>query len=182
MNDNIIVLNSAFSLDFCNELRRVQAERAGTVGEERVDLSVRKSNIRFFDGYLKYPKIYEPLCQCMSAVNEQHFKFDIYDLESPQLTEYDESYQGEYKPHVDSTPVGADGLVRKLSMTIQLTPSENYEGGELIFPNADNYRPEITKEQGTAIIFPSYLNHGVTPVTKGNRKSLVAWARGPQFA
>jgi len=32
------------------------------------------------------------------------------------------------------------------------------------------------------LIFPSYLWHRVTPVTKGIRKSLVAWVIGPQFS
>lgn len=182
MNDTIIIKKAAFSLDFCNYLRNISPSEVATVGEERVDFSVRKSNIQFFHGYLKHQKIYEPLSQCITAVNAEHFNFDIYEFESPQLTEYDESYQGEYKPHVDSTPVASDGFVRKLSMTIQLSPPDSYEGGELIFPEVGGYNSSITKEQGTAIIFPSYLKHGVTPVTKGNRKSLVVWARGPQFA
>ena len=32
--------------------------------------------------------------------------------------------------------------------------------------------------QGSIIVFPSYMYHQVTPVTKGNRYSLVLWALG----
>ena len=31
---------------------------------------------------------------------------------------------------------------------------------------------------GTLIVFPSYLHHRVTPVTKGTRYSLVIWCLG----
>ena len=35
--------------------------------------------------------------------------------------------------------------------------------------------------QGTAIFFPSYMEHAVVPVTKGTRYSLVCWVLGPNF-
>jgi len=37
------------------------------------------------------------------------------------------------------------------------------------------------RAQGTAVAFPSYLAHQVSPVTRGLRHSLVAWAYGPAF-
>jgi len=37
------------------------------------------------------------------------------------------------------------------------------------------------KKQGSIIVFPSLLMHQVTPVTKGERYSAVAWATGPQL-
>jgi PKHD-type hydroxylase len=37
------------------------------------------------------------------------------------------------------------------------------------------------REKGTVIMFPSYLLHRVTPVTKGVRKSLVLWVGGTTF-
>ena len=38
----------------------------------------------------------------------------------------------------------------------------------------------VNNRKGNLFIFPSYLMHRVTPVTKGTRKSLVIWAGGPQ--
>ena len=32
------------------------------------------------------------------------------------------------------------------------------------------------REVGTAVIFPSYLAHRAAPLTRGLRRSLVAWA------
>ena len=45
----------------------------------------------------------------------------------------------------------------------------------------DDKGAKMKKEQGTLIIFPSYILHEVKPVTKGERNSLVAWVTGKQF-
>jgi len=41
--------------------------------------------------------------------------------------------------------------------------------------------PREAKKMGSVIAFPSYINHKVSPVTKGLRKSLVAWVSGPRW-
>ena len=40
---------------------------------------------------------------------------------------------------------------------------------------------DIEMNKGDIVVFPSYLMHRVTPVTRGERYSLVAWACGEQF-
>ena len=76
--------------------------------------------------------------------------------------------------------VGANSSTRKLSVSIQLTDPEEYEGGELnFFINKDVI--EAPKTKGTVIIFPSFFMHKVKMVTKGVRKSLVIWIHGPVF-
>jgi predicted 2-oxoglutarate/Fe(II)-dependent dioxygenase YbiX len=35
--------------------------------------------------------------------------------------------------------------------------------------------------KGTVIVFPSFVWHKVSPVTKGERKSLVVWSLGKPF-
>jgi PKHD-type hydroxylase len=80
------------------------------------------------------------------------------------------------------------GLVRKLSVTINLSEPGDYDGGLLNFDygphctNGDRYK-ECTeiKPQGSIIVFPSFLHHQVTPVTKGLRYSLVLWVTGRPF-
>ena len=79
------------------------------------------------------------------------------------------------------------GKVRKLSMTINLNEPGEYEGGNLKFdfgPHAGGKRfHEVTeiRPQGSIIVFPSYVYHQVTPVTKGTRYSLVLWSLGQPF-
>jgi PKHD-type hydroxylase len=55
--------------------------------------------------------------------------------------------------------------VRKLSISIQLTDPEKYEGGELYLYDNDKGNL-MSKTQGTLIMFPSYVLHEVMPVTK----------------
>jgi len=67
-----------------------------------------------------------------------------------------------------------------LSLTIQLSSPDDYEGGELAlqFKKDAEIMP---KELGKMVIFPSYILHEVRPVTKGTRYSLVAWITGKPF-
>ena len=69
---------------------------------------------------------------------------------------------------------------RKLSITVQLSDSLEYEGGELQFM-INQHIMTAPKEKGTAIICPSFALHHVTPVTKGSRKFIVGWIRGPPY-
>ena len=67
-------------------------------------------------------------------------------------------------------------------MTVQLSDSKDYEGGEFQFYNG-NGDPEIPpiQEQGSVLVFDSRMYHRVTPITKGVRYSLVSWILGPHF-
>lgn len=88
-----------------------------------------------------------------------------------------------------------DGLNRKLSMTIFLNDFDEWTEGRFEIenpwvhgPNDAHYRihqfqPEFSDQikKGTAIVFPSYIQHRVSPVQSGVRKSLVAWYLGPPW-
>ena len=39
----------------------------------------------------------------------------------------------------------------------------------------------MNREQGTIIVFPSFIPHEVQPVTKGERDALVGWITGSNF-
>lgn len=182
MNDSVIIVKNAFSVDFCNMCLSIDADHEGTVGgQERVNQDIRRSRVKFLEGIFYYFDIYRDVISVMKNVNNEFYNFDLVSIQPPQLTEYDSAYQGEYKPHADSDLFGDGGLIRKLSMSVQITPPENYEGGLLEFPESNDYDSANTIEQGTAVLFPSYVLHGVTPVTSGKRKSLVVWAGGPAF-
>jgi PKHD-type hydroxylase len=79
------------------------------------------------------------------------------------------------------------GKIRKLSMTINLNKPGEYDGGNLKFdfgPHAQGQRFHECVEirpQGSIIVFPSYVYHQVTPVTRGTRYSLVLWSIGKPF-
>ena len=81
-----------------------------------------------------------------------------------------------------------NGLMRKLSVTVSLSDPLDYEGGNLEFaidgdePGKNLFqtcREIFTK--GSIVVFPSYVWHRITPVTKGRRLSLVQWNMGPGY-
>lgn len=67
---------------------------------------------------------------------------------------------------------------RKLSVTVQLAPPDDYAGGDLEFVG---HSRAAERALGSATIFPAYVGHRVTPIERGTRRSLVAWAYGPSF-
>ena len=94
-----------------------------------------------------------------------------------QYTEYPEG--GFYEWHVDNdTNMQYEPPVRKISMTLLLSPESEFEGGDLELMSEG----KIAKlKQGHAIFFASFIRHRVTPVIRGNRKSLVMWFGGTPF-
>jgi len=78
------------------------------------------------------------------------------------------------------------GKVRKLSITVNLSPPDSYQGGNLKFDFGPHARErfhecEEIRPQGSAVVFPSYIYHEVTPVISGTRYSMVLWALGQPF-
>jgi len=185
MKRNIIVAKKALTPELCNEiieLGRHQLQKGG-VGQGDVNKKIRNSEICFLNGSIPYFNLYKPILELVTDINKRFYKFDIREPETFQLTKYDEKNQGFYKPHEDGAyEESPDVFVRKLSMSVQLTCPEYYEGGQLEFPDdKQNFVEEDAREQGTAVFFPSYLKHGIQPVTKGVRYSLVSWFVGPSF-
>ena len=119
--------------------------------------------------------VFDKMLALVMAAN-QRFQFEVDFFEALQLAKYEEGMF--YDWHMDVGP-GIMGN-RKLSVTVQLSPPDSYEGGDLIL-DAGNYKDHAApRELGSVTVFPSFMKHRVTPVTKGTRYSLVVWASGTQ--
>lgn len=125
--------------------------------------------------------VYEKLCGLMNHVNQQYFNYDITLQEPFQFASYDSTRQEFYGKHLDTTfSRPSSAASRKLSMVLQLTDPDAYEGGELaLYQCAEPTL--VPKKKGMLVMFPSFIMHEVTPVTKGTRYSLVSWCHGPLF-
>jgi len=184
MNEQIAVQENAVPLEFCNHVVDLMGRGdIAVVGEGQTSSKIRRSNVTFLHYMMDNWQVFGPIINIVNNINQQSFGFSLDTPESIQITKYDSANQGHYSPHKDSGDVHTDpsGRHRKLSLVIQLSPPDSYVGGDLVFPESANYSPDLVKAQGTAIVFPSYLVHGVTPVTEGVRHSLVAWFLGPAF-
>ena len=194
INENInqtdfYYFNSGFSnVEIRNVLRLSKlypTEEAFTAGEiinEKKDENpIRKSQIKWMPPELdKTEWIYDKIISMALRANFDLWKFDLHSIkDSIQYTEYTGEDTGGYDWHID---LGAyPSSHRKISISIQLSNSDDYEGGDLQFMTSANAPMVAPREKGTVIMFPSYLLHRVTPVTKGVRKSLVLWVGGTTF-
>jgi PKHD-type hydroxylase len=112
----------------------------------------------------------------ISKCNQEFYKFQITEIsEEIQYTVYNSDDEGYYDWHLDMTL----NKRRKLSLICQLSDPSEYEGGELQIHTGNI--TTLEKEKGTVFLFPSYILHRVTPVTKGTRRSIVLWIEGPAF-
>lgn len=170
-------------LDLCSQLEET---RAGVIGTEEEDL-VRTSIIKWIPKTENFQWIYEKLMALSVTANNEMWNFDLVSsLESIQYTEYYASENGHYGWHQD---IGTGELPskRKVSITIQLSEDDEYEGGDLQIctgglgdGNLDRTKT-CPRGKGVGVLFPSYMMHRVTPVTKGIRKSLVLWVGGSSY-
>ena len=140
------------------------------------DKKSRHSTISWI-AFNKMQPMYDDLIYLIQKINRNHFGFSNLQItEEAQVSEYSKGQF--YHWHTDS-PVDMDiePPVRKLSMTLLLNDPSEFEGGNLEIAGK-NLSP---MKQGHAAIFASFLQHRVTPVTKGVRKALVVWFSGEPF-
>ena len=148
----------------------------GTKGG-RVDTNTRTSHISWIP-FSKMDNMYKDIDKIMQATNRNHFGFDGMTInEMAQYTEYPEG--GFYEWHVDNdVNMQYEPPVRKISMTLLLSPESEFEGGDLELMSEG----KVAKiKQGHAVFFASFIRHRVKPVTRGRRQSLVMWFGGTPF-
>jgi predicted 2-oxoglutarate/Fe(II)-dependent dioxygenase YbiX len=150
----------------------------GGIGTGATDSQVRRSQIAFLTNEPRYQWLYHRIWEAAVQCNQRFFGADIHGIEpNIQLARYDSSDQGFYDWHTD---FGRVVPLRKVSISVQLSRPDEYEGGELeLLFDREPCRAE--KERGTFIAFPSFTVHRVTPVTRGVRWSLVAWIVGARW-
>jgi PKHD-type hydroxylase len=171
----------------CNELisigqnePKINATIGTTEKITKLDERYRKSIISWIP-FAKAVPTYQVIRQWMEVTNNNYFGFDTVQLsEQGQYAEYHKG--GFYNWHMDSNvEMASMPTVRKISMTLLLNDSKEYEGGDFeIFcgETLDSEKNKYKLKQGYAIFFASFLLHRVMPVIKGNRKSLVMWFGG----
>jgi PKHD-type hydroxylase len=151
----------------------------------------RKSNV----SWLNHRWIYNEIQPYIHIANRNaNWNFDWDWTESCQFTKY--KLNQFYDWHCDCNDHPYDmpnepskhGKIRKLSVTVSLVDSSEYEGGEFEFDfrNKEDSFNNIhicneIKTKGSIVVFPSFIWHRVKPVTSGIRYSLVAWNIGRPF-
>lgn len=117
--------------------------------------------------------------------NANFYAFDIRGSNQSEALRYLAPAEGEAKPgghyngHIDVfISPGSRAPTRKLTVLALL--NDDFEGGRFFISDGDHRKYPLGKA-GDVLVFPSFLVHGVEPVTKGTRWSVVGWLVGPWF-
>jgi PKHD-type hydroxylase len=158
--------------------------QTGTSKHSSLNHKIRNTNLSWF------PPDHWSHGICMHyAQTANHQAGWMTDISHPQPIQYTRYFPNEhYMKHRDSSvtfdPKDQDGFMRKLSVVIQLSNPETYEGGNFLIENMREKDlvqiPEFTP-RGSVLVFPSIMEHTVKPVTKGVRHSMVCWVMGPRY-
>ena len=149
----------------------------GGTGEHK---DIRKCQLKWVRPEEDTAWIYQRLVDVIQKVNNQFFNLNLYGIQTLQYTIYDANDNEFYAPHRDSFEKIINGLVRKLTFSIQLSDPSEYEGGEIEFLNTELTHSETSKV-GTIIVFPSFLTYKVKPVKKGKRYLITGSIHGDSF-
>ena len=179
MRELFKILPSAISKEQISKIIEISTKKpvsdASIFSTYRPMQKIRSSKICWIsDQWIK-----DLLWKYVKNVNEINFHVNVYNNSEIQFTEYRSEENGHYDWHHDVNWSSENNFARKISVTVQLSDENEYEGGNFEF---DEIKTNINfKSQGTILIFPSYLRHKVTPVKLGIRRSLVAWFFGPNW-
>ena len=167
-------------IDRINQMADATEAKRVLVGENLVyKPEGNRSYVRHINPARENQWVYQKLIDAISILNANTYQFDVTGTDEPLYhVTYDGAEEGHYAWHID---VGNDKQAhRKLSITFQMSDPSEYEGGDLEF-NRTGKIEVAPKKKGQLILFPSYVLHRVTPVTKGIRRAMVAWIVGPPF-
>ena len=171
-------------MTFAGVLSKAECEAIVALGSSRREVSgelarpvenFRKANMSYLllDAETKW--LYERIRGLVATIN-RWYRFDLVGFQEP--IQYQRYEPGDsFGWHVDCGYGPASN--RKISISVQLSDPADYEGGGLEFAGLGEL--SMSRVQGSLIVFPPFMTHQVSPVTRGVRRSMVAWIAGPPF-
>jgi PKHD-type hydroxylase len=180
------VWTSALSDAECdNIISRAQTypTHIGSIGDGKnyktENRNIRSCDVRWLDRNAE-SEIVDRFMSFVRSSNRTNFGINIVSPFEIQFTEYYATDNGKYDWHHDVFFEADRSYNRKLTVVIQLSDPSEYEGGQFEFFSMPS-PGEVFMPRGSLLIFPSFFNHRVLPVTKGVRRSLVSWIEGPRW-
>lgn len=171
----------ALSKEKCDSLIALCREdcvmQDGTVFNQSENLSVQNYVRDTKIGWTNSQEIKNIVEYYYKEGNRNAFSVDATYIPAVQYGEYTKG--NFYSWHHDIDWSADKPYDRKLSVIVQLSNPSEYDGGNFQFKHVET--PDNFITQGSVLVFPSYLEHQVTEVTRGLRRSLVAWVEGPRW-
>ena len=175
---NPVVKRELFSGAECQQLRTLplsweEARLSGETADVSAQPSVKVASRQLIPLSDDFRWVYERLGGFVK--NTKALGFDIEKIHAPLKVQRYEA-GGYHCWHSDiANPRYRN---RKLGITVQLSASDSYSGGD--FQLFDYPEPvSIPRDPGCAVIYPAFMVHRVATVESGSRYSLTAWVIGP---
>jgi PKHD-type hydroxylase len=124
--------------------------------------------------------LFARIAHAAQDANARFWQYDLWGFHDElQYTFYDGARAGHFTWHQDRSDATLRPQ-RKLSVVLLLSDPGEYGGGD--FEIFDGFPVAVkAKAAGTLLVFPSFMQHRVSPVTWGERRSIVGWLCGPKF-
>lgn len=156
------------------QMYRMKAAESGLSNSHKsgyIDNSVRKS-LTYFPNPLEARHTHN-LIQSLIIQEYAGSGLDVSNVSEVQYVRYEVG--GKFTWHSDDLRANRpDQRRRGLTFSINMSPANNYTGGELrLRCNGDEM--QLSRKQGSYIVFPSQLKHQVDEVTMGVREAIVMW-------
>ena len=178
MRDPIFSVGALFDIDHIKKLNIAINERLVNAKDKPDDGAIKSSQVKFIH-LRSIQNLILPFLDFIFTSNTNYYGFDLFQLTGSKILNYNTyNLNEEYNWHIDAT---VESTVKDIKLTCLLNCSEkNYEGGDF---HLFNGREIIVKDfkPGSAIVFPSFINHKVDQVTSGSRATLAIWMNGPKF-
>ena len=185
LNDSLFVGKNMFNekllFDIDEYASHQQLESGGsyasTLDGEKQPMKTRSTMIHWMTNE-KYKNsllpIYQQISYIVRKINDSMWGYSYTGYEPFQYSEY--KIGDHFDWHIDQNQfTGTE--IRKISFSLGLSNKNEYEGGDLIIKSSDqenNYK----LDRGDIVVFPSWMLHKVTPITKGKRRVVVGWGEG----
>lgn len=157
------------------------AATVGYPGAQTLSPTIRRTEIAAFKREDGVGHIFDFINEGIGRANKAMWLADVGEVVSLHYLVYRAEDAGHYDWHQDEKLEDNRAHQRKLSFIMLLSDPVEFSGGAFQFKYDNGSIAEHLRQKGATIIFPSYKMHRVTPVVRGIRRSLVAWAEGPRW-
>ena len=147
-------------------------------GDNPAEGAIKTSQVKFIRMH-PIQSLLGPFVDFCHSTNNEYFGFDLLTLTSSKILNYNTyNTNEEYSWHIDAD---VKSPIRDIKLTCLLNLSEEkYVGGDLFLFRDKEVKIEKF-DPGSAVVFPSFINHRVSKITSGKRATLAIWMWGPKF-
>ena len=175
---NFIRLENVFDVSILNEIESIAKQHPPSNDNGDSNSQYRRNTLSLTpNSKISIPSTFLDNVQNSISYANNIFNMDLNNIEIVYV-EYEPQPSG-FDWHLDIGPYPYN--LRKLSFSINVNHPDEYEGGDLEFQFVENNSNIPPKLQGGITIFPSFLPHRITPITKGIRKAIIGFIQGPPY-